>query len=83
MPGEVKNQLKSLQLTTISMRKYFEAFQDFIESLNFKFSAIYLSETRLQPHEISDSNFQVPGYYSYHLTREKNRGGALVFVYRS
>ena len=26
---------------------------------------------------ISDSNFQLPGYYSFHLTREKNRGGGL------
>ena len=57
------------------MKKHFEAFQDFIESLNFKFSAICLSETWLQPHEISDSNFQLPGYYSFHLSREKNRGG--------
>ena len=29
------------------MEKHFEVFQDFIESLNFKFSAICLSETQL------------------------------------
>ena len=57
------------------MGKHFEAFQDFIESLNFKFSAICLSETWLQPYEISDSNFQLQGYYSFHIIREKNRGG--------
>ena len=57
------------------MEKHFEVFQDFIESLNFKFSAICLSETRLQDHESSDSNFQLPEHYSFHLTREKNRGG--------
>ena len=47
---EVKDQLKSLQLNSLSvfhlnirsMKKHFEAFQDFIESLNFKFSAICL-----------------------------------------
>ena len=39
------------------MRKYFEEFADFTKSLNFKFSAICLSETWLQAHEISDSNF--------------------------
>ena len=59
------------------MMKYFKAFQDLIESLNFKFSAIYLSKTWLQTHEISNSNFQLSGYYSFHLTREKNRGGGL------
>ena len=85
VPGEVKDQLKSLQLNLFSilhlnirsMRKYFEAFQDFTESLNFKFSVICLSETWLHPHEISDSNFQLAGYYTFHLTREKNRGGEL------
>ena len=46
------------------MKKHFEAFQDFIESLNFKLSAICRLETWLQPHKISDSNFQLPGYYS-------------------
>ena len=79
VPGEVKEQLKNLQLNSFSalhlnirsMKKHFEAFQDFIESLN------YLSETWLQPHEISDSNFQFPGYYSFHLTREMNREGRL------
>ena len=59
------------------MEKTFEAFQDFIESLNLKFRAICLSETWLQPHEISNSNFQLPRSYSFHLTREKNRGGEL------
>ena len=47
VPGEVKDQLKSLQLnsfsvlhlSTRSMKKHFEAFQDFIKSLNFKCSA--------------------------------------------
>ena len=64
------------------MKKHFAAIQDFIESLNFKFSAICLSETWLQPHEISDSNFQLPGYYSFHLIREKNRGESSVFFCR-
>ena len=81
VPDEVKDQPKILQLNSFSvfhlnirsMKKHFEAFQDFIESLNFKFSAICLSETLLQFHEISDSNFQLPGYYSFHLTRENNR----------
>ena len=56
------------------MKKHFEAFQDFAESLNFKFSAICLSETWPQPHEILDSIFQLPGYYRFHLTREKIKG---------
>ena len=59
------------------MKKHFEAFQDFIEFSNFKFSAVCLSKIWHQRHEISDSNFQLPGYYSFHLTREKNRGGGL------
>ena len=85
VPDEAKVQLKSLQLNSFSVlhlniwnvKKHFEAFQDFIETLNFKFSAVCLSETWLQPHEISDSNFQLLRYYSFHLTREKNRGGGL------
>ena len=85
VPGEGKDQLKSLQLNSFSvfhlnirsMKKHFEAFQDFIEFSNFKFSAICLSKIWLQRHEISDSNFQLPGYYSFHLAREKNRGGRL------
>ena len=63
------------------MEKRFEAFQDFIESLNLKFSAICLSETWLQPHEIPDSNFQLQGYYIFHLTREKNSGGGLFIFF--
>ena len=89
VPDEVKDQLKSLQLNSFSvfnlnirsMKKHFEAFQDFIQSLNFKFSAICLSEPWLQPHQISDSNFQLPVYYSFHLTREKNRGGGLCIFF--
>ena len=57
------------------MKKHFEAFHDFIESLNFQFSAICFSKAWLLPHEISESNFQLPGYYSFQLIREKNRGG--------
>ena len=53
VPGEVKDQLKSLQLNLFSvlhlniriMKKHFEAFQGFTESSNFKFSAICLSKT--------------------------------------
>ena len=67
---EVKDQLKSLQLNSFSvlhlnirsMKKHFQDFHNFIESLNSKFSAICLSETWLQAHAISDSNFQLPGY---------------------
>ena len=52
VPDEVKDQLKRLQLNSFSafhlsvrnMKKHFEDFQDFIESL-FKLSAICLSET--------------------------------------
>ena len=63
------------------MKKHFEAFQDFIESLNFKFSATCLSETWFQLHKSSDSNFQLPEYYSFHLTRKKNRGeGLCIFL---
>ena len=64
------------------MRKHFEAFHDdFIESLNFKFSTICLSDTWLQPHETSDSNFQLPENCSFHLTREKNRGGRALYFF--
>ena len=49
---DTKDQLKSLQLNSFSvlhlnirsMKKHFEAFQYFIETLNFKFNAICLSE---------------------------------------
>ena len=64
------------------MKKHFKAFQDFIESLNFKFNVTCFSETWLQPHEISDSNFQILMYYSFHLTREKNREGGVCIFYR-
>ena len=53
--GEVKDQLKNLQLNSFSvldsnirsMGKNFEAFQEFNESLNLRFSAICLSENWL------------------------------------
>ena len=51
------NSFSVFHLNIRSMKKHFEAFQDFIESLNFKFSAICLSKTWFQPHEVSDSNF--------------------------
>ena len=48
VPDEIKDQLKRLQLNSFSvlhlhirsMKKHFEVFQDFIETLNFKFSVI-------------------------------------------
>ena len=65
------------------MKKHFEVFHNFIESLNFKFSSICLSETWLQLHEISDSKFQLTAYYRFQLTREKNQGRrALYFLYK-
>ena len=81
--GEIKSQLKKFQLNLFivlhlniwSMKKHFEAFQDFIESLSFKFRGICVSETWFQPHEISDSDFQLPGYYSFGITREKYKEG--------
>ena len=50
VPDDVKDQPKNLQLNSLSvfhlnirsMKKHFEAFEDFIESLNFEFSAICL-----------------------------------------
>ena len=88
VPDEVKDQLKILQLNSFSvlhlnirrMKKYFEAFQAFIESLNFIFSAICPSETWLQAHEISDSSFQLPRYYSFDVAREKNRERGLCMI---
>ena len=59
------------------MKKHFEAFQKFIEYLNFKLSVICLSETWLQLHKIPDSNVQLQGYYSFHVTKEKNKAGGL------
>ena len=77
-----RNSFSVIHLNIRSMKKHFEAFQDFIESSNFKFSAICPSQTWLQPHKISDSNFQRPGYHSFHLTGEKNRGGGLCIFCR-
>ena len=48
-----------------NMNEHFKAFQDFVESLNFKFRALCLSENWVQPHKISDSNFQLQGCYRY------------------
>ena len=63
------------------MKKHFEAFQDFIEPLNFQFSVICLSKIWLRPHDISNSNVQLPGYYSFHQTRENHRGGGFCFFF--
>ena len=88
VPDEVKDQLKILQLNSFSvlhlnirrMKKYFEAFQAFIESLNFIFSEICASETWLQAHEISDSSFQLPRHYNFDVAREKNRERGLCMI---
>ena len=42
----------------------------------------FQAETWLQPHEISDSSLQLPGSYSFHRTRENNRGGGLCIFCR-
>ena len=41
------------------MKKYFEAFQDFIQFSNFKFNTTCFLETWLKPRELSYSNFQL------------------------
>ena len=56
------------------MRKNFESFGEFLDSLCFSFSAICLSERWCQPHETSNSNFQIPGYVSLHQNRKNCRG---------
>ena len=69
---------------TFKMSKNFESFREFLNSLCFTFSAIYLSETWCQPHETSNSNIQIPGYVSLHQTRKNCRGGGLsIFLLKS
>ena len=48
------------------MKKHFETFQDFIESLNSKFSAIYLSET------YNHSSWQEDWTLGYHSIKFKH-----------
>ena len=73
-----------LHLNIRSMSKNFESFEEFLDSLCFTFSTIYLSETRCQPHETSNSNLQIPGNVSLHQTRKNCRGGALcIFLLES
>ena len=58
------------------MSKNFGSFREFLDSFCFSFSAICLSETSwCQPHEISNSNLQIPRYVSLHQTRKNRRGG--------
>ena len=72
IPNEVKEKLENFQqksfsllhLNICSMRKKFELFREFLDSLCFTFSAICLSETWC--HETSNSNLQIPGYISLH-----------------
>ena len=59
------------------MSKNFESFREFLDSLCFTFSAIYLSETWCQSHETSNTDLQLPGYVSLHQTRKNRRGGGL------
>ena len=66
------------------MRKYFESFREFLDSLCFSFSANCLSETWCQPHESSNSNLEIPGYVSLHQTRKNCReGGICIFLLES
>ena len=72
-----QNSFSVLHLNIRSMSKNFESFQESLDLLCFTFSTIYLSETRCQPHETSNSNLQIPSNVSLHQTRKNCRGGGL------
>ena len=73
-----------LHLIIRSISRNFESFRELLDSLCFSFSAICLPETWCQPHESSNSNFQIPGYVRLHQTRKNRRGGGLcIFLLES
>ena len=61
-----------------SLNLHLDNLELFLESLNFHFNVIGLSETRILTS--SPSSPMIPGYQSYVTPTEANHGGTLLFI---
>jgi hypothetical protein len=64
-----------------SLRNKLNDLTDFIVNSDKVIHVIVLDETRLKPHEFH--LFNIHGYFSFNVSREKNGGGVSVFILRS
>ena len=92
MPGEFHNfldnssdQFSVLHLNIRSIKKNFENFKLFLNSINFTFSVICLSETWWDDlATIEKSLFELPNYNSTHQARGDRKGGGVsIYIHKS
>ena len=92
MPGEFHNfldnssdQFSVLHLNIRSIKKNFENFKLFLNSINFTFSVICLSETWWDDlATIEKSLFELPNYNSTHQARGDHEGGEVsIYLHKS
>ena len=74
-----------LDLNIGSIKKNFENFKSFVNSINFTFSIICFSETWLdETNSTENSLFELPNYMSKHQVRSDQRGsGVFIYVHKT
>lgn len=75
------NSLSVFHLNVRSLPCHFDDLNEYLSSLNQKFTVIALTETWLT--EISRQNYSIPGYTSIHHCRENKTGGGVSLYIRS
>ena len=79
------NYFSILDLNIRSIKKNFENFKMFLNSINFTFSIICFSETWLdETNSTENSLYELPNYISKHQVRSDRRGGGLsIYVHKT
>ena len=78
------NYFSILDLNIRSIKKNFENFKMFLNSINFTFSIICFSETWLdETNSTENSLYELPNYMSKHQVRSDRRGGGVsIYVHK-
>ena len=79
------NYFSVLHLNIRSIKKNFENFKMFLNSINFTFSIICFSETWLdETNSTENSLYELPNYMSKHQVRSDRRGGGVsIYVHKT
>lgn len=75
----LRNKLNIIHMNICSLRLHFDEF--LVLTKKCRLDVICLTEINIQKEETC--NYEIDGYYSYWVTREKKRGGGLVIYVRA
>ena len=75
-----KSSLSLFHLNTCSLSKNFEDFEYLLDSTNFKFDVIAISETRITKNKAQINHIDLTNYSYEHCPTESSAGGTLLYI---